>query len=206
VNYSCICLGDGVTQSSASADFICVVFFLCSCGSLLSREKEVSRLQQEISAKVEEKMSEAQRKYFLTEQLKSIKTELGMERDDKEALIEKYRQQLAECPAIPEEAMETIEAELEKLSSLEKNSAEYNVTRSYLDWLCGVPWGVKTEENFDLKQARAVLDREHYGLDDVKDVILQFIAVGKLKQSVTGKILCLSGPPGTGTEKCAICI
>ena len=160
-------------------------------------------MQQEISAKVEEKMSEAQRKYFLTEQLKSIKKELGMERDDKEALIEKYRQQLSECPEVPQEAMETIEAELEKLSTLEKNSAEYNVTRSYLDWLCGVPWGVKTEENFDLKKARAVLDREHYGLDDVKDVILQFIAVGKLKQSVRGKILCLAGPPGTGKTSIA---
>jgi Lon-like ATP-dependent protease len=161
--------------------------------SLLSREKEVSRLQQEISAKVEEKMSEAQRKYFLTEQLKSIKKELGMERDDKEALIEKYKQQLSEYPAVPEEVMEVIEAELEKFSTLEKNSGEYNVTRSYLDWLVGIPWGVTTEENFDIREARNVLDRDHYGLDDVKDTILQFIAVGKLKGTVQGKILCLSG-------------
>jgi ATP-dependent Lon protease len=135
---------------------------------LLSREKEVSRLQQEISAKVEEKMTEAQRKYFLTEQLKSIKKELGMERDDKEALIEKYRKQLSKYPAVPQEIMETIDAELEKLSTLEKNSAEFNVTRSYLDWLCGVPWGVETEENFDIKEARRILDRDHYGLDDVR--------------------------------------
>lgn len=160
---------------------------------LLSREREVTRLQQEISSKVEEKMSEAQRKYFLTEQLKSIKKELGMERDDKEALIEKYRQQLAEYPFVPTDVMEVIEAELEKMSTLEKNSAEYNVTRSYLDWLTGVPWGVKTEENFDIREARNVLDRDHYGLDDVKDTILQFIAVGKLKGTVQGKILCLAG-------------
>ena len=169
---------------------------------LLNKEREVSKLQKEISAKVEEKMSEAQRKYFLTEQLKSIKKELGMERDDKEALIEKYREKLAEYPEVPKEALETIEAELEKFSSLEKNSPEYNVTRSYLDWLVGVPWGKVTDENFDISKARLVLDRDHYGLDDVKDTILQFIAIGKLKGSVQGKILCLAGPPGTGTLLC----
>jgi len=170
---------------------------------LLSREKEVTRLQQEISKKVEEKMSDAQRKYFLNEQLKSIKKELGMERDDKEALMEKYRKQLKEYPAIPDEIMETINAELEKMSTLEKNSSEYNVTRSYLDWLCGVPWGVETEDALDIREARRVLDRDHYGLDDVKDTILQFIAVGKLRGSVQGKILCLSGPPGTGKTSIA---
>lgn len=171
--------------------------------TLLSREREVSKLQQEISAKVEEKMTEQQRKYFLTEQLKSIKKELGMERDDKEALIEKYRKQLSECKEVPEEVMETIESELEKLSTLEKNSAEFNVTRSYLDWLCGVPWGLATKENFDITEARRVLDRDHYGLDEVKDTILQFIAVGKLRGSVQGKILCLAGPPGTGKTSIA---
>jgi Lon-like ATP-dependent protease len=170
---------------------------------LLNREREVSRLQQEISAKVEEKMSEAQRKYFLTEQLKSIKKELGMERDDKEALIEKYRKQLSEYPEIPEEVMEVIEAELEKFSTLEKNSPEYQVTRTYLDWLTAVPWSVVTEENYDIQQARKVLDRDHYGLDDVKDTILQFIAIGKLKGSVEGKILCLAGPPGVGKTSIA---
>ena len=171
--------------------------------TLLSKEREVSKLQQEISAKVEEKMTEQQRKYFLTEQLKSIKKELGMERDDKEALIEKYRKQLAEYKEIPAEVMETIESELEKLSTLEKNSSEFNVTRSYLDWLCSVPWGVTTKENFDITEARKVLDRDHYGLDEVKDTILQFIAVGKLRGSVQGKILCLAGPPGTGKTSIA---
>jgi Lon-like ATP-dependent protease len=166
---------------------------------LLNREKQVSKLQQEISKKVEEKMTEQQRKYFLNEQLKSIKKELGMERDDKEALIEKYRAQLAEYPSIPAEAMEVIQQELDKFSTLEKNSPEFNVTRSYLDWLVGVPWGVATEENFDLALARKTLDRDHYGLDDVKNTIMEFIAVGKLKGTVQGKILCLSGPPGTGS-------
>jgi ATP-dependent Lon protease len=181
---------------------------------LVSREREVAKLQREISQKVEEKMTEAQRRYFLTEQLRSIKKELGMERDDKDAIIGNYRKTLSEYPDVPKEAMEVIEAELEKFASLEKNSPEYNVTRSYLDWLVGIPWGKVspffrsdsnipltlaqvTEENFDIKVARVVLDRDHYGLDDVKDTILQFIAIGKLKGSVQGKILCLSGPPGT---------
>jgi Lon-like ATP-dependent protease len=170
---------------------------------LLSKEREVSKLQQEISQKVEEKMSETQRKYFLNEQLKSIKKELGMEKDDKESVIEKYRKQLAEYPEIPEDVMSTIDSELEKLSTLEMNSSEYNVTRSYLDWLCGVPWGVLSDENFDLSGARKILDRDHYGLDDVKDTILEFIAVGKLKGTVQGKILCLAGPPGTGKTSIA---
>jgi len=170
---------------------------------LLSKEREVSKLQQEIQSKVEEKMSESQRRYFLTEQLKSIKKELGMERDDKEAVIEKYRKQLAEYPEIPEEVNKTIEAELEKLSSLEMNSSEYSVTRNYLDWLCGVPWNVTSDENFDIREARQVLNRDHYGLDDVKDTILEFIAVGKLKGGVQGNILCLSGPPGTGKTSIA---
>lgn len=167
---------------------------------LLNREREVSRLQQEISLKVEEKMSDAQRKYFLNEQLKSIKKELGLEKDDKDTLIEKYRAQLAECPegGIPTEILEVIESEISKFSTLEKQSPEYQVTRTYLDWLCGLPWGILTEENFDIKNARKILDRDHYGLDDVKDTILQFIAVGKLHGSVQGKILCLAGPPGTG--------
>ena len=170
---------------------------------LLHREREVSKLQREISAKVEQNMTEAQRKYFLQEQLKSIKKELGMEKDDKDAIIAKYRQQLQSYPHVPAEVMQVIDAELEKFSSLEKNSPEFQVTRSYLDWLTAIPWGVVTKENFDLAEARRVLDRDHYGLDDVKDTILQFIAIGKLVGSVQGKILCLAGPPGTGKTSIA---
>jgi len=170
---------------------------------LISKEKEVCKLQKEISANVEEKMTDAQRKYFLMEQLKSIKKELGMEKDDKEALITKYRKTMEEYHEVPVETMEVIESELEKLSTLEKNSPEFNVTRSYLDWLTGIPWGVTTTETFDIKEAKQVLDRDHYGLDDLKDIILQFIAVGKLKGSIQGKILCMVGPPGTGKTSIA---
>ena len=162
---------------------------------LLSKERELSKIQQEISKKVEEKMSETQRKYMLTEQLKSIKKELGMEKDDKEALLTKYRKKMASYSTVPEEISEVIDSELEKLSTLEKNSSEFNVTRSYLDWLTSVPWGEISEENFDIKRAREVLDRDHYGMDEVKDTILAYIAIGKLKGGIQGKILCLSGPP-----------
>eukprot|EP00586_Coscinodiscus_wailesii_P016526 CAMPEP_0172495928 /NCGR_PEP_ID=MMETSP1066-20121228/79732_1 /TAXON_ID=671091 /ORGANISM="Coscinodiscus wailesii, Strain CCMP2513" /LENGTH=1102 /DNA_ID=CAMNT_0013267945 /DNA_START=173 /DNA_END=3481 /DNA_ORIENTATION=+ len=173
--------------------------------TLLSKEKEIAKMQKEISAKVEEKMSEAQRKYFLTEQLKSIKKELGMERDDKEALVDKYRKTMASYGDVPAEVTEVVEEELEKLSSLEKNSSEFNVTRSYLDWLTSVPWGVTSEDSFDLRDAKMVLERDHYGMEDVKDIILQFIAIGKLRKSgaVQGKILCLCGPPGTGKTSIA---
>jgi ATP-dependent Lon protease len=173
---------------------------------LLSKEKELTKLQKEISRKVEEKMTESQRKYMLNEQLKSIKKELGMEKDDKEAVIAKYRKKLSSAKEVPKEALDTIESELEKLSTLEKNSAEFNVTRSYLDWLTSIPWGNFSEERFDIKDAKVVLDRDHYGMDEVKDTILQYIAIGKLKGSIQGKILCLAGPPGVGKTSIAASI
>ena len=168
---------------------------------LLAKEREVTRIQQEISKNVEQKMNEQQRKYLLNEQLKSIKKELGMEVDDKDALIDKYKKKLHKYEenkkdAIPAEVRKVIDGELEKLSSLEKNSSEFNVTRSYLDWLTDIPWGVLSDESFDLEASKRVLDRDHYGMDEVKDAIMQFIAVGKLKGSIQGKILCLVGPPG----------
>lgn len=170
---------------------------------LLSKERELSKLQQEISRKVEEKMTETQRRYMLTEQLKSIKKELGMEKDDKEALLAKYRKKIAGFESIPDDVHEVIDSELEKMSTLEKNSSEFNVTRSYLDWLTSVPWGKCSEENFDIKGARVILDRDHYGLDEVKDTILAYIAIGKLRGGIQGKILCLAGPPGVGKTSIA---
>jgi len=172
---------------------------------LLSKEKELSKIQKEISRKVEENMTETQRKYFLMEQLKSIKKELGMEKDDKEALINKYRKKMESISnaELISEVSVAFESELEKFSTLEKNSLEFNITRSYLDWLTDIPWGVTSNENFDIRKARNILDGDHYGMDEVKDTILQFIAVGKLRGSVHGKILCLVGPPGTGKTSIA---
>lgn len=170
---------------------------------LLSKERELSKLQQEISKKIEEKMTETQRKYMLNEQLKLIKKELGVEKDDKEALLAKYRKKISEYKPIPDEILKVIESEMEKISTLEKNSSEFNVTRSYLDWLTSIPWGKCSKENFDIKGARIILDRDHYGMDEVKDTILAYIAIGKLKGGIQGKILCLVGPPGVGKTSIA---
>ncbi len=164
---------------------------------LLRKELELSRLKRDITEQIEKKMSSQQREFFLREQLKAIKKELGLEKEGKTAEVEKFVERLAELK-LGEEARTTIEEELEKLKVLEPNSPEYTVTRNYLDWLTVLPWGQHSEDSYDLKKARQVLDRDHYGLDDVKDRILEFIAVGKLKGDIAGSILCLVGPPGVG--------
>jgi len=170
---------------------------------LLTKERELSKLQQEISAQVDEKISKKQRDFLLNEQLKSIKKELGLEKDDKEALVSKFKERLDKAVAVSDEAKARIDEELDKLESLEKNSPEFNVTRNYLDWLTSLPHGKTTEENFELRKAAGILEEDHYGMDDVKERILEFIAVGKLRGSVQGKILCLVGPPGVGKTSIA---
>ncbi|KAG6613966.1 ATP-dependent protease La [Phytophthora cinnamomi] len=167
---------------------------------LITKELVLSKVQQTIKEQVEEKVSKNQRNYLLMEQLKAIKKELGMEKDDKDAMITKYRERLAQFApgSIPASVNEVVEDELNKMSMLEKNSSEFNVTRNYLDWLTQLPWGKATEENFDLAKAKQILDEDHYGLKDIKERILEFIAVSKLKGDVQGKIICFVGPPGVG--------
>jgi len=164
---------------------------------LLKKELELSKLQSQISKQVEDKISANQRRYMLMEQLKQIKKELGLEKDDKEALIAKFSERIAELD-VPAEAKRTIEEEMAKLQSLESTSSEFNVTRNYLDWLTALPWGVTSEENLDLARAEQVLEDDHYGLEDIKQRILEFIAVGALCGSTQGKIICFVGPPGVG--------
>lgn len=169
---------------------------------LLRKELETSQLQAKIGKEVEEKMSKQHREYFLREQMKVIKKELGLEKDDKESLIEKFKMRMDSYPAIPSEVKKTFEDEIEKISSLDKNSSEFNVTRGYLDWISQVPWGVVSQDSYNLKEARKILDEDHYGLSDVKERILELIAVGKLRGPSLGleqgKIICLVGPPGVG--------
>ncbi|TDH71196.1 hypothetical protein CCR75_002707 [Bremia lactucae] len=167
---------------------------------LIMKELELSKVQQTIKEQVEEKVSKNQRTYLLMEQLKAIKKELGMEKDDKEAMILKYRERLGQFApdSIPASVNEVVEDELNKMSMLEKNSSEFNVTRNYLDWLTQLPWGKATEENVNLSKAKQILDEDHYGLKDIKERILEFIAVSKLKGDVQGKIICFVGPPGVG--------
>ncbi|MDS4041459.1 MAG: endopeptidase La [Candidatus Competibacter sp.] len=164
---------------------------------LIKKELEVAKLQTHIRKQVEEKMSEHQRKFFLREQLKAIQQELGIAKDDRTADVERFRERLT-TRQVPEAALKRIEEELDKLSILEVGSPEYAVTRNYLDVMTELPWGVYSTDNLDLKHAREVLDRDHDGLEDVKDRIIEFLAVGALKGQVGGSIILLVGPPGVG--------
>ncbi|MCW8860090.1 MAG: endopeptidase La [Deltaproteobacteria bacterium] len=164
---------------------------------LLKKELEVSRLQTKISQQIEEKISKQQREFFLREQFKAIKKELGLEKEGKVSEIEKYQERLKKL-TLSEEAQKAVDEEIEKLQLIEPSSPEYNVSRNYLDWLTILPWGKFSKDSYDLKRARRVLDRDHYGLEDVKERILEFIAVGKMKGDISGSILCLVGPPGVG--------
>ncbi len=164
---------------------------------LLKKELDVARLQSQIRGRMEEKMSEQQREFFLREQLKAIQKELGISKDDKTAELETFKERIAKL-ALPEGAKKRIDEEMAKFSVLETGSAEYTVSRNYLDWLTVLPWGVHSQDKLDLKRARRILDRDHDGLDDVKDRIIEFLAVGAMKGEVSGSILLLVGPPGVG--------
>ena len=164
---------------------------------LLKHELEVSKLQSRISQKIEERMSQQQREFFLREQLKEIKKELGLSKEGKETEVEKYLARIRKLK-LTEEARERIDEEIEKLRLIEPVSPEYNVSRAYLDWLTILPWGVYSKDFFDLKRARRILDRDHFGLKDVKDRILELISVGIINNDLAGTIVLLVGPPGTG--------
>ncbi len=164
---------------------------------LLRKELEVARLQAKIREQVEEKMSEQQRKFFLREQLKAIQQELGLEKDDRTADVERFTARL-EGLTLTDNAKKRIDDELQKLAILEAGSPEYTVTRNYLDWITALPWGRFVADNLDLTHARQVLDTEHDGLDEVKKRILEFLAVGAMRGAVAGSIILLVGPPGVG--------
>ncbi|MEQ9394798.1 endopeptidase La [Haliea sp.] len=164
---------------------------------LLRREREVAELQGQISSQVNEKVSEQQRQFFLREQLKVIQKELGISKDDRSTDIELFEERMAALQ--PSEAVQKrIDDELQKLSVLETGSPEYGVTRNYLDWATQVPWGVTSADKLELKHARKVLNAHHDGLEDVKQRILEFLAVGAFKGEIAGSILLLVGPPGVG--------
>ncbi|MDX1504606.1 MAG: endopeptidase La [Spongiibacter sp.] len=165
--------------------------------TLLTKEREVAELQGRISEQVNEKISENQRKFFLKEQLKVIQRELGISKDDRTADAELFRDNLAN-KVLPEAAKKRIDEEIGKLEVLERGSPEYAVTRNYLDWATQLPWGVYSEDKLDLPHARRILAEHHHGLDDVKERIVEFLAVGKFKGSVAGSIILLVGPPGVG--------
>ncbi|KKA29796.1 hypothetical protein TD95_003095 [Thielaviopsis punctulata] len=165
--------------------------------TVLKKELMNAQLQSKISKDVENKISRRQREYWLMEQMKGIRRELGLESDGKEKLVEKFKEK-ANSLAMPEAVRKVFDDEINKLAHLETAASEFNVTRNYLDWLTQIPWGIRSTENFGIDHAMNVLNEDHYGLKDVKDRILEFIAVGKLRGTVEGKILCFVGPPGVG--------
>jgi ATP-dependent Lon protease len=165
--------------------------------ALLRKEREVAELQGQITSQVNEKVSDQQREFFLREQMKIIQKELGISKDDRTSDVEMFQQRIADL-TLPEQVALRIEEEMRKLSVLETGSPEYGVTRNYLDWATSVPWGVLSTDNLELEHAREVLDEHHEGLEDVKERILEFLAVGSFKGEISGSILLLVGPPGVG--------
>lgn len=162
----------------------------------LNRELQVLELGSKIQSQVKTEIDKSQREYYLREQLKAIRRELG-EADERTIEIEELKQKI-EAANMPKESRESAEKELDRLSKMPPQAAEYTVSRTYLDWLISLPWSVCTEDMLDVPKAKTILDEDHYDLDKVKERILEFLAVRKLKKETKGPILCFVGPPGVG--------
>lgn len=163
--------------------------------SILNREIEVLEISQKIQAKAASELGKSQRDYILREQLRAIKKELGDADDHNE--IEEFEQKILDVK-MPEQAEAAALKELDRLSHMSPSSAEYTVSRTYIDWLVSMPWSISTEDKLDLKSAKQILDEDHYNLVKIKDRILEHLAVRKLKADIKGPILCFVGPPGVG--------
>ncbi len=163
---------------------------------ILTRELEVVQLGSKIQSQVESEIDKGQREYFLRQQMKAIQEELG-EEDEQQAELNELRQRIEEAE-LPEEAQKAAERELSRLEKLPPVAAEYGVIRTYLEWMVDLPWSKETDDNLDISHARKVLDEDHYDLEEVKDRILEYLAVRKLNPDSPGPILCFVGPPGVG--------
>ena len=163
---------------------------------LLAREADVIAMGTKIQSQVQEEVDKSQREFFLRQQLKAIQQELGETNPD-EAEAQELREQIEEAD-LPEEVRKAADRELARLERLPAAAAEYGVIRTYLEWIVSLPWNKFTEDNLDLKHARDVLDEDHYDIEKVKDRLIEFLAVRKLKPDARGSILCLVGPPGVG--------
>jgi ATP-dependent Lon protease len=163
---------------------------------LINHQLEILELGNKIQSQVKGDMDKNQRQYYLRQQLKAIKEELG-EQDDANVEIEEYQTKILE-KGLPDEAKNEAERELNRLSKMHPSSAEYTVASTYLDWMTSLPWQESTKDNLNIKTARKVLDEDHFGLEKAKNRIIEYLAVRKLKPDSKGPILCFSGPPGTG--------
>ena len=164
---------------------------------LLQKEREITKIQQKIQGSINSKIQKQQREFFLKEQLKEIKKELGYDTDPKQRDIEKYKKTLEELKVI-DEVKERMEQEIEKISTIDTHSPEYTVSKNYLDTLFALPWNNESKEREDISKSKKILDRDHYGLEDVKERIYEFLAVRKLNPEKKSSILCFVGPPGVG--------
>ncbi|MDR0321432.1 MAG: endopeptidase La [Treponema sp.] len=163
----------------------------------IKKEQELLRIQKKIQREINEKIEKSQRDYFLKEELKAIKTELGMTTDAKSSDHQRFKEKF-ESFKFEGEVKEAVEQELEKLNLMEPNTAEFIVTRNYLDVIAALPWNDPEPEIFELKNAQGILETDHYGLKDVKTRIVEYLAVRKLRKDTKGSIVCLVGPPGVG--------
>ncbi|WP_035289602.1 endopeptidase La [Clostridium sp. KNHs214] len=168
---------------------------------VLNNELEIAKIENKIGNKVKNSIDKVQKEYYLKEQLKAIQEELG-EEDDINKDIEAYKRKITKMK-LPKEAKEKVMYELKKLERNGNYSPESNVVRTYLDWVLDLPWNKKTNDTIDIKKAREILDKEHYGLNEVKDRIVEYLAVKKVSNSIKGPILCLVGPPGVGKTSIA---
>ncbi|WP_352420174.1 endopeptidase La [Proteiniborus sp.] len=168
---------------------------------ILGEEIEILKLEEKISQRVKKQINKVQKEYYLREQLKAIQYELG---EDDELLeeVDNYREKI-ENIKMPEEVKEKALKEVDRLLKLSPSSAETGVIRTYLDWIVELPWDKETKDRVDIKKSREILDADHYGLDDVKERILEYLAVRKLAKGIKGPILCLVGPPGVGKTSIA---
>lgn len=162
--------------------------------AILMRESELAGVEKQVQARVRKQIEQNQKDYYLREQIKAIQTELG----DKEATdVEDLRARLEKTP-MNDEAREKAARELERLSRMAPGSPEIGVSRTYVEWLLDLPWGKMTQDNMDLKRARKVLAEDHYGLEEVKQRVIEYLAVCRIKQNMRGPVLCFVGPPGVG--------
>ena len=162
---------------------------------LLNKQIEILKIKDDIQQKVKSEIDQQQREYYLNNQLKTIQEELGLDGNSEE--ITEFRKKAAE-KKWPEETARTFEKELSRLEKTNPNSPEYNIQLNYLEFLLDLPWNEITEDNLDLNHAQKILDKDHYGLESVKDRIIEYLAVLKLKENMKSPIICLYGPPGVG--------
>jgi len=163
----------------------------------LKKEEELLKIQKRVQSEINEKIEKSQREYFLKEELKAIKNELGMPTDAKSTDYQRFKDKI-DAFKFEGEIKEQVEDELNKFNLMDPNSSEFMVTRNWLDLVANLPWQAPVSTEFDLEAARKILENDHYGLQDVKDRIIEYLAVRKLKKDAKGSILCLVGPPGVG--------